>query len=416
MKILHLVQQYWPFRCGSARYFQTLSEHLAKRGDEVTVFTTDALENDYFESPAARHIDRLQETHCGVAIRRFRARHLSKKARNRCHDALPFRWVKHLFYLPVVPGLLIASLRRREVDIVHAGVLPYGIILHAAEGIARRSRAPLVITPCLHIGEPGDPRILRIHSDPYQIEILRRADLVLALTPREKKALVSLGVPESSVEVIGYGISPSAIAGGDGRRFRDRRGITGPLVLFLGTRGYDKGTVHVVQAAEALREMGRHCTLVLAGSSSNRDFIEFHAGLAPGPRARVLLLDDIPEEEKKDLLAATDVLALPSRNDAFGLAFLEAWAYGKPVIGADAGGIPDVVSDGRDGFLVPFGDTAALARKIGVLLDDPALAARMGEAGRRKLFAQYTIDRKLRAIEDAYETLAAKKNPGGGKA
>jgi glycosyltransferase involved in cell wall biosynthesis len=409
MKILHLVQQYWPFHCGSARYFQLLSEHLAGRDHTVGVFTTDALENDYFEDASKKRAARDVEIHHGVTIRRFRTRHLSKGMRNRLHDTIPFRWAKHLFYLPVVPGLLRTSLRRHDVDLVHAGVLPYGILLYAAQGIARRSRAPLVITPCLHIGEPDDDFILRVHSDPYQIDILRHCDLVLALTGREKCALIALGVPASIIEVLGFGISPEEIAGGNGDRFRNRHGITGPLVLFLGTRSYDKGAVHLVQAAELLWREGKKFTLVLAGSSSNRDFIDFYTRCPGEIKKGILLRDNIPEEEKRDLLDAATVFALPSRNDAFGLVFLEAWAYHKPVIGALASGIPDVVSDGRDGFLVPFGDTAALARKIGLLLDTPELAARMGGEGHRTLRAQFTIDGKLSALERAYERLVSRK-------
>jgi len=409
VRILHLVQQYWPFHCGSARYFQLLSEHLAARGHEVRVFTTDALENDYFEDPTKRRARRNVELHRGVTIRRFRTRHLPKKARNRLHDLTPFRWTKHLFYLPVVPGLLRTSLRRHDVDLVHAGVLPYGILLYAARGIARRSRAPLVITPCLHTGEPGDDFILRVHSDPYQIEILRRADLVLALTEGEKRALISLGVPAARVEVIGFGISPREIAGGRADRFRQMHNVAGPLVVFLGTRCYDKGTVHLVQASELLWRKGREFTLVLAGASANRDFTDFYARVPDETKSRIIVRHDIPEEEKRDLLDAATVFAMPSRNDAFGIVFLEAWAYRTPVIGAWASGTPDVISDGRDGLLVPFGDTEALAGKIALLLDDPALAARLGDAGHAAFMTRFTSDRKFAAIERAYERLVSKR-------
>ena len=73
---------------------------------------------------------------------------------------------------------------------------------------------------------------------------------------------------------------------------------------------------------------------------------------------------------KQDLLAATDIFVLPSRIDSFGIVFLEAWAYGKPVIGGNAGGIPDVIAHGHDGLLVDYGDVDGLADAMRTLLLD----------------------------------------------
>jgi glycosyltransferase involved in cell wall biosynthesis len=88
--------------------------------------------------------------------------------------------------------------------------------------------------------------------------------------------------------------------------------------------------------------------------------------------------------------------------DSFGLVFLEAWAYRKPVIGAAAGGIPEVISEGSDGFLVPFGDVKRLAHHIATLLDDKALAQRMGEEGYRKVRRFYTWNVIFPRLEGIY--------------
>jgi glycosyltransferase involved in cell wall biosynthesis len=110
---------------------------------------------------------------------------------------------------------------------------------------------------------------------------------------------------------------------------------------------------------------------------------------------------------KQDMLAATDVFAMPSRVDSFGIVYLEAWAYGVPVIGCQAGGVPDVIDDGQDGLLIPFGDQQALAAAIDALLADPDRRRAMGQRGRAKVEANYTweqIYQKLRAI---YQELVA---------
>jgi glycosyltransferase involved in cell wall biosynthesis len=121
----------------------------------------------------------------------------------------------------------------------------------------------------------------------------------------------------------------------------------------------------------------------------------------------VRLLGFVAKRTQADILAATDVLALPSRTDSFGIVFLDAWANGVPVIGANAGGIPGVVTDGVDGLLVPFGDVPALATFLRRLLDDRSLRHRMGEAGRAKVLEHYTWDRIVAAVHDLYARLLA---------
>jgi glycosyltransferase involved in cell wall biosynthesis len=108
---------------------------------------------------------------------------------------------------------------------------------------------------------------------------------------------------------------------------------------------------------------------------------------------------------KKDLLDAGDVFVMPSRTDSFGIVYLESWLYKKPVIGALAGGVPDVISHGEDGYLVPFGDMARLADCIATLLTDRELARRFGEAGYRKVLTEHTWDKKYGLISQVYRQL-----------
>jgi glycosyltransferase involved in cell wall biosynthesis len=108
---------------------------------------------------------------------------------------------------------------------------------------------------------------------------------------------------------------------------------------------------------------------------------------------------------KCDLLAATDVFAMPSRVDSFGIVYLEAWAYEKPVIGAKAGGVPEIIEDGRDGLLVRFGDVNGLAKAIEHLFIHTNLAREMGKRGRRKVERYYTWEKVYRQVRGVYERL-----------
>jgi glycosyltransferase involved in cell wall biosynthesis len=125
------------------------------------------------------------------------------------------------------------------------------------------------------------------------------------------------------------------------------------------------------------------------------------AGMDRQLRERVTFLYDFPDELKPDLFAALDVFAYPSRYESFGIAFLEAWAAGKPVIGCRAGAIPDVISEGMDGLLVTPGDVNELAEAITNLLIDSTKAHIMGASGRTKTLDRYNwpgIARRFRSV------------------
>jgi glycosyltransferase involved in cell wall biosynthesis len=151
-----------------------------------------------------------------------------------------------------------------------------------------------------------------------------------------------------------------------------------------------------------LWDQGSDATLALIGAPLEH-FTSFYEQLPAEARARTRLLPYAPDAVKRDALAAADVFAMPSRTDSFGIAYLEAWCYGVPVVGARAGGVPDVIADGQDGVLVPFGNVAVIAAAIGRLLRDRELARRLGEAGRAKVLRELTWDRiyaQVRAIYD----------------
>jgi glycosyltransferase involved in cell wall biosynthesis len=98
------------------------------------------------------------------------------------------------------------------------------------------------------------------------------------------------------------------------------------------------------------------------------------------------------------------MLILPSRTDSFGIVLLEAWAHGKPVIAARAGGIPGVVDDGINGCLVRFGDLQELAGATRLLLEDQSLSQRMGENGREKVRIQYNWEHSTDQVLEAYQS------------
>lgn len=421
MRILHVIQRYYPFMGGSELYFQELSEQFAADGHTVTVLTTDAWDLDHFWAPGRRTIDECESVHNGVRILRFpvkRApgppviypilRRLMVEL-GRAPGTLPLvRRMSH--FTPRVPGL-DDYLRRTtdQFDIVNSTNITLDFTILPALAFAHRRGIPHVCTPFVHLGEPGSDYILRYYAQPHQIDLLKRSDAVLAQTGLEARCLEQRGVPAGRLHVIGGWVQPETLTGGDGARFRQAHNLHGPIVLTIGAAAYDKGTMHVIEALQQLWRAGSDARLVLISSNLLQQFERYWDRLDPADRVRITLLKAASHAEKLDALAAARVFAMPSRTDTFGLVYLEAWTYGLPVIGAIAGGVPDVIADGEDGFLVRFGDVPALARRIAQLLRDRQLAQRLGERGRQKVLRSLTFDQKYQRVCAIYEGLTQQR-------
>src|SRR5207247_11054153 len=107
------------------------------------------------------------------------------------------------------------------------------------------------------------------------------------------------------------------------------------------------------------------------------------------------------------VLDEVDVVVLPSSVEGMPLVLLEAMAHRRPVVATPVGGTPEVVVDGETGLLVPPRDPRALADAIRRLLDDPDLAKRLGDAGRRRVELHFSLEAMNRRILELYDEVAA---------
>ena len=111
------------------------------------------------------------------------------------------------------------------------------------------------------------------------------------------------------------------------------------------------------------------------------------------------------------LMGSLDVLVVPSLTEGSPLVTLEAMAAGVPVVASAVGGIPDQVRHGKEGLLVPPGDTGAMGDAIVALLRDPARARSLGEAGRRRATSEFSHAAMVRRIEDVYRDILGRPAP-----
>jgi glycosyltransferase involved in cell wall biosynthesis len=114
-------------------------------------------------------------------------------------------------------------------------------------------------------------------------------------------------------------------------------------------------------------------------------------------------------QDVADIIAALDLLVLPSHYEPFGRALIEAMAAGKPVVGTNVGGIPEIIEDGVTGLLVAPGSPDELAEAITKILKNPELAQRMGAAGRESAMARFSSERYVTQIQQIYRELIEKE-------
>ncbi len=107
------------------------------------------------------------------------------------------------------------------------------------------------------------------------------------------------------------------------------------------------------------------------------------------------------------IYADLDVVALTSRNEGSPVALIEAMAAGRAVVSTEVGGVPDVVTDGETGRLVPVDDAVALAATTDALLDDASQRERLGTAARARVLATYGADRLVADVDRLYRRLLA---------
>ncbi|MFQ5909811.1 MAG: glycosyltransferase family 4 protein, partial [Thermoplasmata archaeon] len=121
-----------------------------------------------------------------------------------------------------------------------------------------------------------------------------------------------------------------------------------------------------------------------------------------GIARNVRFLEQMNDEQLPSLYSLCDIFVLPSRMEGWGLAIMEAMAMRKPVVATRVGGIPELVKDGRTGYLADLGDVLGLSEAIRKLTENPSLREKMGREGRRYV-REFTWERAAKRTLELYE-------------
>ena len=277
-------------------------------------------------------------------------------------------------------GFPIAKLGLRTADIVHA---------HSgrAQTVAfwKTLTAPVCRIVTRHVAfRPNHPWM-------YRLKYTHTCHGIIAVSDAVRRGLIDSGVPSSKIEIIHTGIEMPEGALRDRKKFG--LGETDFVIGHMGAFTHEKGQDVAVAAAGLVQQTLPRARMILAGD---------------GP-----LLNTIRQEAPKNVtfpgfvsdraafFAALDLFIMPSRSEAWGLAALEAMAHGVPVIASDVGGLPEVVEPENGGWLVPAGDSTALARAITAAATNMDLLRTQGQKARERA-RLFSVDRMVQQTEAFY--------------
>jgi phosphatidylinositol alpha-1,6-mannosyltransferase len=221
----------------------------------------------------------------------------------------------------------------------------------------------------------------------------RYATLVVAVSNFTQKRIVDMGVDENRVKVVPNGLSLDYIRQAPSFSkdvCRASLSLDGHIILQVGRLVPRKGHKFVFEALPTIKStLDQPIRFVIVGSGPYREELEQKASQM-GVRDNVTFTGFIPDAELHCYYAASDIVVMPAFNpndrgdvEGFGIVYLEAYAHGKPVIGARAGGVPDAIVHRETGLLVPPGDPNALEESVLYLLKNPSEARMMGIFGQK---------------------------------
>ena len=306
---------------------------------------------------------------------------------------------------------LARLIRKEQPQILHTHTAKAGAVGRVAALLAG-SRRPPIIVHTFH------GHVLRGYFGPLRSLFFRLLErwlaghttALVAVSPQVRDDLVALGVaPRERFAVIRLGIElEERVAVVQDGRLESRRYLGIPADRFtigwIGRMTSVKRTDDILLAFKRLRDNGVEATLCLVGDGPDRGDLERRAHDLGVVRDTLFLGY---QEDVAPFYAAFDALVLPSSNEGTPVSAIEALAAGRPVVATRVGGVPDVVRDGEDGFLVDAGATNDLGDRLEQLARRPELRARMGERGRDRVLPRYAVDRLVHDVDQLYKSLVA---------
>ena len=374
---------------GGAEHARQITKHLTELGERIIILTP--------LRPGDTDAD-LDEV-CGYTVVRFNTKVDTGE------------WLTPLFYRRLMLLDILKVARGEKADYLLFDAC-FSFLGGLSVGLAAKILKIPLIAISHHYSEPFE------HGGnlPWKMKfarkfLLRSASVNLCVSNYTAGEVEKLGARPHTIHVIHPGLDIRAIESfrSDAKRFPSLDAVfpTGqPTILTVCRLESRKGVHKVIEAMPRIVSEIPDARYVVVGDGSYRDYLTrlAYASLA---KDAITFLGYLTMEEKFECYRRCDIFAMPSEEEGFGMVFLEANAFGKPVVGGDIGGIRDAVVHEKTGLLVDPLNTGEIANAIVRLLTRPIEAHRLGDNGKRRAESEFTWDaiasRILLAIRDATE-------------
>lgn len=216
-----------------------------------------------------------------------------------------------------------------------------------------------------------------------------------------------LGVEEHRIETIYHGVDTNFF---DAEREKDypfdtSRFENGPTVTFTGRFVATKGLNTLVEAIPRVLRAFPNATFVFVGGGNFEPYFHYLKSLGVS-KQNIIVLGYLNFFEMPAVYAKSTICVVPTTYEPLGIRVMEAMSCERPVIASEVGGIPEIITNGHDGILVPPRESEALADSILKLLNNPSLAKRLGENGRRTIVQRFSVQKMVKETIDFFKKVA----------
>jgi glycosyltransferase involved in cell wall biosynthesis len=303
---------------------------------------------------------------------------------------------------------LIKIIKTEEIRLVHAHGYKAALLAGLA---AKRAETPITLVT-LHdfIINEGTGRMKHLYFDIAEHFMPRMVDMLIVVSNALRRRVLEKGKVEGSkVRVINAGVRPISSGMTTSRRVLNIKDVlalntAAPLIVTVGHLTPQKGVKYLLGAATHILREVPNAQLLVVGDGPQKHELEIMAEKL-GVHRKVGFTGW--RDDARDIMAAADVIVLPSLIEGMPYSMLEAMVSGTPVVSTSTGGIPELLVDRETGFLVPPKKPRALSDAIVYLLQNKDIAVQMGIAGRRRVEEQFDLKKTLNATTAVYKDLFA---------
>ena len=378
LNILTTCLRYPPAPGGAEVLIEQLSQGLCSRGHNLKVYTSDLFRHNL----PAEWLEKSQTSRDPSYLKRLSAFYFG---------AFPY---------PFFRGLIRKALKEKNIDLVHS----HNFYYYSADSgrmISRLKRLPFVFSPYFYI-ESREAKKWQAYRKTFG-RFTMAADCVIALSPFEKNLITKYYKPKR-IEIIPPGINKGIREKVDFNIYEKYGCQDKNIILSVGRICYGKGIDITIKALSRISKKHPDTVLAITGTDfgDKAEFVKLAKKL--GVAEKILWLGEIKEPILSSAYQYASIFCLPTNYEAFGIVFAEAMANSLPIVATNFSAVPGVVPKDKAGFLVPRQNVKAIAGALERLIENPDLAAAMGEFGRKEAL-KYDWDKMTEKIEKIYYEL-----------